>query len=273
MCISTSTYVIFVLKSFFIINRRKAQREKVIKIAKFAYIPVCANPFYPKHEHNRTSNLKRINNELKVKVEVILRRKLSECERLCVSCFRKARLDVQIESEIISNYNEEPENESDMCLAAEIQENCDKDENIDICPEEEHDLVLKLSSIIGSFDASPIKCSKLIHKKYSQEKLEKVTKLFSEKIFKRESITEKYYREIIEQLQNKFKLCKNFKEIHGVLSALPKSMTISEICSLFNVSEHIARRSKSLQNKNENPIQKQGHRINEEIMVKFKLIY
>ena len=216
----------------------------------------------PKHESKRKVNLRKISDEFKAMVENLLRRRVSESDKVCVSCHLKLKSDLEKRNIYISS------SDNKQTLGFKINH-----QNAS-CDDQKSKNVTELNKIIGIFHESPVKLPKIWKcEKYKREKSEKVLKVIANKILQSETKTDKYYKEIISQLKTKLKNCENSCEVYEALSILPASMPVSEICGLFKISDHVARTAKNLQNEHQKKEIKKGHPIFKQTLVKLKIVY
>ncbi|CAH0391660.1 unnamed protein product [Bemisia tabaci] len=108
-----------------------------------------------------------------------------------------------------------------------------------------------INSSLAIMGESPVSNQKIVsHKKYPQNKFNKITRVLKRKLFKLpdESDEEDQFEcEIISQLKEKFSGSESRSEKLQILTILPKSWTVSKIEKTFNTTNYTARLAKKLQ--------------------------
>ncbi len=152
----------------------------------------------------------------------------------------------------------------------------------------EMDIAIVNESLSG-IGESPVQSKKLTSlKRYSEEKLDRITGAFRKKLRIDPQITDhaemqrielKYkrdYDEIITQLKGKFQSCERRSDQMQVLTVLPQSWSIRQMQDEFGISNYMARATKKLVEEKgilSTPNPKPGRAITDEVTTKIKEFY
>ena len=104
--------------------------------------------------------------------------------------------------------------------------------------------VASLNMCLADIGETPYSHIKPRGKKYSRQKVEKITEALKRTIISRETIDDG--SEMIQQLKEKFQSTPQRSEELQILTVLPKSWSLKKIQQEFGVSNHMARTSKDL---------------------------
>lgn len=214
----------------------------------------CADPLKLHEGAVRNKDLRIVTDDITVYLPSI---KLTKHHRLCKTCRNK--LDKMVE-----NQKDKDRSTSEQESASSLSESGMEVESIEPDPDYSSQ-ELELDQINKSFQAigeSPVKIDKVVKRhKYTEKKLAKFTKSITEKLTdmrttssdlsfpstsKEESLDEKNYHEIIDQLKDRFKNVSKRSEKIKILTVLPKSWSARKISMEFNTSRHMASTAKKL---------------------------